>query len=83
MHSNNANIRVAQAHAYIAAVVEEGGSGFAERVGQLNAAPSLSASAVEVRNAEALAALVAEFVGLREQVAELSRKSSGAKPKKA
>ena len=81
MHPNNANKRVAQAHAYVAAVVEGGEHEYAERVGQLNEAPALSANAVEVRNAEALAALAAEFVALREQVAALS-KSSAAKPKK-
>jgi hypothetical protein len=63
-------------------VVAEGKSEFAQRVREMNAATSLSAGAVDARNAEALAALAAEVVELRQQVAELEKTPSATKTKK-
>jgi hypothetical protein len=63
-------------------VVEEGESEFAERVRQMNATAGLSASAVDARNAEALAALAAEVVELRQQVDKLKRTSTVSRTKK-
>lgn len=73
MHPDIANTRVGVAHAYIAEVVAEGEGEFAQRVREMNAATSLSAGAVDVRNAEALAALAAEVAALRKHVAELKK----------
>jgi hypothetical protein len=76
MHPDIAGSRVAQAHAYIAEVVAKGEGEFAPRVSEMNAATSLSAGAVDARNAEAQAALAAEVVELRQQVDELKKTPS-------
>jgi aspartokinase-like uncharacterized kinase len=82
VHPDIANTRIGAAHAYIAEVVAEGEGEFAERVRQMNATAGLSPSALDARNAEALAALAAEVVELRQQVAELKKTSSATKTKK-
>jgi aspartokinase-like uncharacterized kinase len=76
VHPDIANTRIGVAHAYIAEVVAEGGSEFAERVRQMNATAGLSPRALDACNAEALAALAAEVVELRQQVAELKKTPS-------
>jgi hypothetical protein len=70
MHPDIATTRVAEAHAFIAEVVEEGDSEYAERVREMNTATGLSTPAVNVHNAEALAALAAEVVETKQQVAD-------------
>jgi hypothetical protein len=82
VHPDIANTRIGVAHAYIAEVVAEGESEFAERVRQMNATAGLSPRALDARNAEALAALAAEVVELRQRVDELEKTSSTSMSKK-
>lgn len=59
MHPDTAAVRVSEAHEYIASFVAEHGEGdFADGVRQLSRNGGMSAPAREVRNAEALAAVV-------------------------